>query len=63
MDDASDARNSQKKSKEIVVADVQTIKIHGKTRRVGQRKPGKRPDMKKAIVTLAPGQIIEEYGV
>lgn len=55
--------NAGKKSKEITVADVRTIKIHGKMRRVGQRKPGKRPDMKKAIVTLAPGQIIEEYGV
>lgn len=55
--------NAGKKNKEIEVTQVRTVKIHGKKRRVGQRKQGKRPDMKKAIVTLAPGQMIEDYGV
>lgn len=48
--------------KKITVESVHTIKVHGKTRRVGQRKPGKKPDFKKAIVTLAPGQMLEDYG-
>lgn len=55
--------NAGKKGKEIEVTSVRTVKIHGKKRRVGQRKQGKRPDRKKAIVTLAPGQLIEDYGV
>lgn len=48
--------------RKITVESVRTIKVHGKTRRVGQRKPGKKPDFKKAIVTLAPGQMLEDYG-
>ena len=55
--------NSGKKTKEIEITSVRTIKIHGKTRRVGTRKKGKRPDLKKAIVTLGPGQMLEDYGV
>lgn len=47
----------------ISVAKVRTIRMHGKSRRVGQRKPGYRPDWKKAVVTLAKGQMLEDYGV
>lgn len=57
--------NEGKKDKEkIVVSRVTTTKGYGKRKRVGaQRKAGKRPDFKKAIVTLAKGQILEDYGV
>lgn len=56
--------NAGKKPGEgITVTRVRTIKMHGKKRRVGQRKPGYRPDWKKAVVTLAPGQMLEDYGV
>ena len=46
------------------VADVlfNTIKVHGKTRRLGRR-IGRKPDWKKAIVTIASGQKIEKYFV
>ena len=56
--------NAGKKKKDelVVVQKVHTIKLHGKTRRVG-RNIGKKPDRKKAIVTLAKGQILEDYGV
>lgn len=57
--------NAGKKDKEkIVVTSVSTVKGYGKRKRVGaQRSPGKRPDFKKAIVTLAKGQMLEDYGV
>lgn len=57
--------NAGKKAKEekIQVAKVRTMNVRGKTRRVGQRSKGKRPDFKKAIVTLVPGQVLEDYGV
>jgi large subunit ribosomal protein L23 len=54
----------KKKNDQLIVVDsVRTIILKGKTRRVGQRAPGKRPDRKKAIVTLAKGQRLEDYGV
>lgn len=52
-----------KKDKGIEVEKVHTVSMKGKRKRVGQRKPGKRPDWKKAIVTLAKGQTLEDYGV
>lgn len=56
--------NAGKKKDEVIeVARVRTVIMKGKTRRVGQRGKGKRPDFKKAVVTLAPGQMIEDYGV
>jgi large subunit ribosomal protein L23 len=57
--------NAGKKKNEagIAVTSVRTIKSKGKTRRVSFRFKGKRPDWKKAIVTLAPGQMLEDYGV
>ncbi len=57
--------NDGKKDKEerIVIESVRTIRVHGKMKRVGQRAPGKKPDFKKAIVTLKKGQMLEDYGV
>ena len=42
------------------VIDVKTINVRGKRRRMG-RFQGKRPDWKKAIVRLAPGEKIEFF--
>lgn len=42
------------------VIDVRTINVKGKKRRIG-RFQGKRPDWKKAIVRLAPGEKIEFF--
>ncbi len=44
----------------VKVLDVRTIKIKGKKKRLG-RYEGKRPDWKKAIVKLMPGQTIEFF--
>lgn len=46
----------------VDVVAVNTMKIHGKKRRLGRR-IGQRPDWKKAIVTIAKGQKIEKYFV
>ena len=53
----------KKKDEQIIVDKVRTIRVPGKKRRVGQRSSGYRPDRKKAIVTLAKGQMLEDYGV
>jgi len=42
------------------VLDVRTLNIKGKKRRIG-RNIGKRPDWKKAIVRLAPGEKVEFF--
>ena len=42
------------------VLDVRTMNMKGKDRRMG-RNIGKRPDWKKAIVKLAPGEKIEFF--
>jgi large subunit ribosomal protein L23 len=42
------------------VLDVKTLNMKGKKRRVG-RSIGKRPDWKKAIVKLAPGENVEFF--
>ena len=44
----------------VKVEKVNTMNVHGKTKRMG-RTSGKRPDYKKAIVKLAPGEAIEFY--
>jgi large subunit ribosomal protein L23 len=44
----------------VKVLAVNTIKLMGKKKRLG-RNEGKRPDWKKAIVTLAPGEKISGY--
>lgn len=55
--------DGRKKEDLLTVENVHTVTLKGKTRRVGQRAPGKRPDRKKAIITLARGQRLEDYGV
>lgn len=52
----------KKADQSISVTAVRTIKILGKKRRRGQR-TGFAPDRKKAIITLAKGQMLEDYGV
>ena len=46
----------------VDVIAVNTLTVHGKTRRIG-KKIGKQSDWKKAVVTLAEGQRIERYFV
>lgn len=56
--------NAGKREGGIKVTRVSTMNCHGKRgRRIGHKTPGRKPDYKKAVVTLAKGQIIEEYGV
>ena len=45
----------------VKVAKVNTVNVTGKKKRMG-RTEGKRPDYKKAIVKLAPGETIEFFG-
>lgn len=42
------------------VVDVKVMNVHGKRRRIG-KSIGKRPNWKKAIVTLAPGENVEFF--
>ena len=44
----------------VKVVDVNTIRVMGKIKRMGKH-AGKRPDYKKAIVKVAPGQRIEFF--
>ena len=44
----------------VKVAKVNTVNVTGKKKRMG-RTEGKRPDYKKAIVKLAPGEPIEFF--
>ena len=44
----------------VKVVDVNTIRVMGKIKRMGKH-AGKRPDFKKAIVKVAPGQRIEFF--
>ena len=46
----------------VDVVAVNTTKVRGKERRLGRR-VGRKPDWKKAIVTIAKGQRIERYFV
>lgn len=57
--------NAGKKKKEelIVVDKVHTMKILGKKKRRVGTKSGYQANGKKAIVTLAKGQALEDYGV
>jgi large subunit ribosomal protein L23 len=45
---------------QVSVTDVRTMRMHRKTRRVG-RNMGRKPEWKKAMVTLAEGQTIEFF--
>lgn len=53
----------KKKDEAISVVAVNTMNVRGRFRRVGGRSRGKKPDFKKAVVTLAPGQMLEDFGV
>jgi large subunit ribosomal protein L23 len=44
----------------VKVKDVRTILVHGKVKRMGAFE-GKRPDWKKAVVTLGEGQSIDLF--
>ena len=57
--------NAGKRAKDerIAVANVRTISVRGKTRRVGFKNKGKKSDFKKAVITLGRGQVLEDYGV
>jgi large subunit ribosomal protein L23 len=46
----------------VDVLSVNTMPVRGKARRLG-RKMGRKPDWKKAIVTVGKGQKIEKYFV
>jgi large subunit ribosomal protein L23 len=46
----------------VHVTGVWTMQVRGKTRRMGRGAPGRRPNWKKAIVTLREGDKIEGYG-
>ncbi len=48
---------------QIRVIKVNVVNVTGKTRRVGARSKGRRPNRRKAIITLAPGQTLEGFGV
>ena len=45
---------------DVDVTKVNTIRMHGKIKRLG-RFQGRRPDWKKAVVTLAEGQSIDFF--
>ncbi len=48
----------------VTVVDVRTIRMHGKTRRVGKKMSTiARPDWKKALVRLKSGQKIDVFEV
>jgi large subunit ribosomal protein L23 len=56
--------NTGKKSDDAIkITSVRTIRVLGKKRRRSQRVAGYEPDRKKAIVTLAKGQLLEDFGV
>ncbi len=44
----------------VKVMDVNTVRVMGKIKRMGKHS-GKRPDVKKAIVKVSPGQRIEFF--
>jgi large subunit ribosomal protein L23 len=45
---------------DVKVKSVKTARVHGKVKRLGVYE-GKRPDWKKAVVTLEPGQSIDLF--
>lgn len=56
-----DIRNAVEEMFDVSVKSVRTMNCLGKERRVG-RSTGRRRDWKKAIVTLAEGEMIDMYG-
>ena len=56
--------SGKKKKEELIeIESVRTMRVLGKKRRRGAKSSGYAPDRKKAIVTLAKGQMLEDYGV
>ncbi|MBA3726903.1 MAG: 50S ribosomal protein L23 [Armatimonadetes bacterium] len=55
-------RGKKKEKDHIKVEKVNMITVHGKAARSGFRTTGRRADRKKAIITLAEGQILEDIG-
>lgn len=58
----------KKKGDRILVEKVNTVTIHGRSRMVRTRRTrfptkGMTSDFKKAIITLAKGQVLEDFGV
>ncbi|MBS1719468.1 MAG: 50S ribosomal protein L23 [Armatimonadetes bacterium] len=53
----------KKKDDMITVESVRTMRVLGKFRRRSQKSSGYEPNRKKAIITLAKGQVLEDYGV
>jgi large subunit ribosomal protein L23 len=53
-----DIKNALKKLFKVDVVSVNTMRVHGKFRRMGSSRGAYRPDWKKAIVTLKAGQEI-----
>jgi large subunit ribosomal protein L23 len=53
-------RNAVENIFKVQVMDVQVVNVKGKERRLG-RNVGRKPDWKKAIVRLAPGENIEFF--
>ena len=46
---------------DIEILAVNTLNVRGKSKRFRTNKRGRRPDWKKAIITLSPGSTIEIY--
>lgn len=59
--------NAGKKKKDalVQVTGVRTLTVKGKRKRnrINPRASGMSPDRKKAVITLAKGQMLEDYGV
>jgi large subunit ribosomal protein L23 len=55
-----EVRKAVEKLLKTKVVDVRTMNVRGKTRRMGKN-VGKRPDWKKAVVRLAPGEKVEFF--
>ena len=53
-------RQAVEKVFKVKVLEVNTVRVMGKIKRMGKHS-GKRPDYKKAVVKLAPGQRIEFF--
>ncbi|HZH99042.1 MAG TPA: 50S ribosomal protein L23 [Fimbriimonadaceae bacterium] len=53
----------KKPAEAIKVEKVHTVRVKGKKKRRTMKSSGYTPDRKKAIVTLAKGQMLEDYGV
>jgi large subunit ribosomal protein L23 len=54
----TEVKKAVEKLLKVKVLDVNILNVRGKVKKLGQRQ-GKRPDWKKAIATLAPGQKVQ----